>query len=38
MITLLHHYGIDAWSLQQTIAVLPLILSEAQRQAYFPSP
>jgi hypothetical protein len=44
MITLLHHYGIDAWSLQQAItvlrkggmAVLPLVLSEAQRQAYFP--
>jgi hypothetical protein len=46
MITLLHHYGIDAWSLQQAmaalrkggIAVLPLVLSEAQRQAYFPIP
>jgi hypothetical protein len=44
MITLLHHYGIDAWSLQQAIAVLrkggmavpPLVLSEAQRQACFP--
>jgi hypothetical protein len=44
MITLLHHYGIDAWSLQQATAVLrkggmvvlPLVLSEAQRQAYFP--
>jgi hypothetical protein len=22
MITLLHHYGIDAWSLQQAIAIL----------------
>lgn len=44
VITLLHHYGIDPWSLQQAIAVLrkggmvvlPLVLSEAQRQAYFP--
>jgi hypothetical protein len=44
MIALLHHYGIDAWLLQQAmavlrkgdIAVLPLALSEAQRQAYFP--
>jgi hypothetical protein len=44
MITLLHHYGIDPWSLQQAMAVLrkggmavlPLVLSEAQRQAYFP--
>ena len=44
MVTLLHHYGIDAWSLQQAIAVLqkggvavlPLVLSEAQRQAYIP--
>jgi hypothetical protein len=44
MITLLHHSGLDAWSLQQAMAVLrkggmavlPLALSEAQRQAYFP--
>ena len=43
MVTLLHHYGIDAWSLQQAmavlgkggVAVLPLVLSEAQRQAHF---
>ena len=41
MITLLHHYGIDACPLQQAIAVLrkggmavlPLVLSEAQRPA-----
>ena len=44
MVTLLYHYGIDAWSLQPAIAVLrkggvavlPLVLSEAQRQAHFP--
>ena len=36
MITLLHHSGLDAWSLQQAMAVLPLTLSEGQRQAYFP--
>jgi hypothetical protein len=34
---MLHYYGSDAWSLPQAIAVLPLVLSEAQRQAYFPS-
>jgi hypothetical protein len=45
LVTLLRHWGVDAWSLQQAVAtlrkgsmaVLPLILSEAQRQAYFPS-
>jgi hypothetical protein len=44
LVTLLHHCGIDTWSLQQAIAalqkgevaVLPLVLSEAQLQAYFP--
>jgi len=41
---LLHYWGIDTWSLQQAIAalqkgkvaVLPVVLSEAQLQAYFP--
>src|SRR5215510_10616123 len=44
MITLLHHYEIDAWSLDQTIAVLRkesmavllLVVTEAERQTYFP--
>jgi len=44
--TLLHRCGLDAWSLQQAttalrkgeVAVLPVALTEAQLQAYFPSP
>ena len=44
LVTLLQDCGIDAWSLQQAItvlrkgdmAVLPLVLSEVQIQAYFP--
>jgi len=44
MVTLLHHFGIDDWLLQQTVtalrkgdvAVLTVALSEAQLQAYFP--
>jgi hypothetical protein len=43
---LLHHFGINGWSLQQAVAtlrrgevaVLPVALSEAQLQAYFPPP
>jgi hypothetical protein len=42
--TLLHHWGIDTWSFQQAIAalrkgdvaVLPVALSLARLQAYFP--
>jgi hypothetical protein len=44
LVTLLHHWGINGWSLKQAIAalqkgevaVLPVALSEAQLQAYFP--
>lgn len=44
LVTWLRHCGIDAWSLQQAVAtlrkggmaVLPLVLSEAQVQTYFP--
>jgi hypothetical protein len=44
LVALLHHWGIDTWSLQQAIAalrkgevaVLCVALSEAQLQAYFP--
>jgi hypothetical protein len=44
LVTLLCHYGIDAWSCQQAVAalrkgevaVLPVVLSEALLQAYFP--
>lgn len=44
LVTLLHHFGINGWSLQQAVAalrkgdvaVLPVVLSEAQLQAYFP--
>jgi hypothetical protein len=44
LVTLLHHYGIDTWSLQQAVAVLrkgevavlPVALSEALLQTYFP--
>jgi hypothetical protein len=46
LVTLLHHFGINGWSLQQAVAalrkgevaVLPVTLSEAQLQAYFPPP
>jgi hypothetical protein len=44
LVTFLHHCGINGWSLQQAVtalrrgevAVLPVVLSEAQLQAYFP--
>ena len=44
LVTLLHHWGIDTWSLQQAVAalrkgevaVLPVALAEAQLQADFP--
>jgi len=44
LVTLLHHWWINGWSLKQAIAalrkgevaVLPVALSEAQLQAYFP--
>jgi hypothetical protein len=44
LVTLLHHWWINDWSLRQAIAdlrkgevaVLPVALSEAQLQAYFP--
>jgi hypothetical protein len=44
LVTLVHHFGINAWSLQQAVAalrkgevaVLPVVLPEAQLQAYFP--
>jgi hypothetical protein len=44
LVTLLHHFGLNGWSLQQAVAalrrgevaVLPVALSEAQLQAYFP--
>ena len=44
LVTLLHHFGIDTWSLQQAIAalrkgevaILRVVLSEAQLQTYFP--
>jgi hypothetical protein len=43
---LLHHWGIDAWSIQQAIAtirgggmaILPIRFTAAQLQAYFPPP
>jgi hypothetical protein len=46
LVTLLHYFGINGWSLQQAVAalrkgevaVLPVALSEAQLQAYFPQP
>jgi hypothetical protein len=46
LVTLLHHFGINGWSLQQAIAalrrgevaVLPVALSEAQLLTYFPPP
>jgi hypothetical protein len=44
LVTLLHHFGLNGWSLQQAVAalrrgevaVLPVVLSEAQLQTYFP--
>ncbi len=44
LVTLLHHFGLNGWSLQQAVAalrrgevaVLPVALSETQLQAYFP--
>jgi hypothetical protein len=44
LVALLQHYGIDAWSCQQAVAtlrkgevaVLPVVLSEALLEAYFP--
>jgi hypothetical protein len=44
LVGMLHNWGIDAWSLQQAlvslrrgkVAVLPVALSEAQLQTYFP--
>src|SRR5215831_14686463 len=44
LVTLLHHWGINGWSLKQAIAalrkgevaVMPVVLSEVQLQAYFP--
>jgi hypothetical protein len=44
LVTLMHHFGINGWSLQQAVtavqrgevAVLRVTLSEAQLQAYFP--
>jgi len=46
LVALLRHSGIDAWALQQAIAavrkgevaVVPIIRSALQMQAYFPSP
>ena len=45
LVTLLHHCGMDPWSIQQAgtelrkgrMAVLPLSCTQAQLQAYFPS-
>jgi len=44
LVALLHQCGLDAWSLHRVlaelrhgrVAVLPIVLSEAQRQMYFP--
>jgi len=44
LVTLLHHWWLNDWSLNQAItalrkgevAVLPVVLSETQLQAYFP--
>src|SRR5215831_19748775 len=44
LVTLLHHWGINGWSLKEAIAalrkgevaVMPVVLSEVQLQAYFP--
>ena len=46
LFALLHHCGLGAWSLHRALAelrhgrmaVLPIVLSEAQRQRYFPHP
>jgi len=44
LVALLHHCGMDTWAIQQAgtelrkgrMAVLPLVCSQAQMQAYFP--
>jgi hypothetical protein len=44
LMTLLYHWGIDTWSIQQAVtalrkggvAVVAVVLSEAQMQTYFP--
>jgi hypothetical protein len=44
LVTILHQWGIDAWSLRQAVAalrkgevaVISVVLSEAQLQTYFP--
>ena len=44
LVALLHHCGIDSWSIHQAdtelrkgrMAVLPIVCSQAQMQAYFP--
>ncbi len=44
LVALLHHGGLEAWSLHRALAelrhgrmaVLPIALAEAQRQRYFP--
>jgi hypothetical protein len=44
LIALLHHCGLETWSIHRAItelrhgrvAVLPIVLSEVQRQMYFP--
>ena len=46
LVALRHHGGLEAWSLHRALAelrhgwmaVLPIVLSEAQRQRYFPHP
>jgi hypothetical protein len=46
LVALLHHCGTDAWATQQAVAVLrqgkmavlPIVSTEAQLQAYFPLP
>jgi hypothetical protein len=46
LFALRHHCGLGAWSLHRALAelrygrmaVLPIVLSEAQRQRYFPHP
>ena len=46
LVALLHHCGIDSWSIQQAntelqkgrVAGLPIVCSQAQIQAYFPHP
>jgi len=46
LVALLHQCGLESWSIERAIAelrhgrvaVLPIVLSEAQRQTYFPLP